>query len=103
MLGGLFNKTAPPPPPKSATQIEYENMLAMKQRASLMNSATFGSGGAYTLGPTDSPVTKYKITSILIEETSNGHIIRIGSVVRICPLDATLFDEVAAAYTEAKL
>ena len=44
-----------------------------------------------------------RVTNITLEECSNGTIIRIGSVVRICPTDGNLFDEVAAAYTESKL
>lgn len=44
-----------------------------------------------------------RVTNITLEECSNGTIIRIGSVVRICPTDGNLFDEVAAAYTESRL
>ena len=81
-----------PPSPLIQSQQDYMQQIMASQ---------LGTSTMMKANPATAP--RYKKTTISLEESSNGTIIRVGEVVRICPTDGNLFDEVAAAYTESRL
>ena len=104
----------------TAEEVRLKHAMAAQmamQKQALMNAAVTYTGngqnnmGGITagLGPYDlakqaqMTPTKYKRTTIFLDETSNGTCITINEVRRICPVDGDLMSEVAAAYTESRL
>lgn len=73
--------------PAVQDSLQHQNDQLMKQHAVL---------GAVS-------ASRYKRVLITIEETSNGHIIKIGNVIRVCGTEQDLMAEVAAAFTQYKL
>ena len=95
--------TAISPLMSAGTSAGYVSPLIQSQQDYMQQimASQLGTSTMMKANPATAP--RYKKTTISLEESSNGTIIRVGEVVRICPTDGNLFDEVAAAYTESRL
>lgn len=85
-------------------------MMMMKQAAAQNTAIAGGLLGTPSVWhntavppPPQLAVYNKKVINISLEECSNGTIIRIGNVVRICPAGADLYKEIGVAHAESQL
>jgi len=83
----------------AATIARQQHEMLQAQKAA--QAALLGGYGAGQ--DTAAPKQRYRNTVIKIQETSNGQIITVGPIVRLCGRDYHLIDVIAAALAEYEI
>lgn len=101
----MLNRDMDPAPymVDAATIARQQHEMLQAQKAA--QAALLGGYGASQTQAADlgAPKQRYRTTMIKIQETSNGQIISVGPIVRLCGRDDHLIDVIAAALAEYEI
>lgn len=122
----IFKSAALPPPKqepdyasvsddytKQINQLWTEQMQQELSRQQVLGTGLVGGGlggvrvTSSSVAPgqmlTDVPASRYRTIHITVEETSNGHLIQVGRIKRICPSSDNLPEAIAATIAEFEM